>query len=61
WISIPREPKVEVSTKKSCVKGDIPRKWDICYAFHKEQQRHDEKSGAMVKARKETKQTYPLE
>ncbi|MCI24833.1 hypothetical protein A2U01_0046019, partial [Trifolium medium] len=37
WISVPREPKEEVSTKKICVKGDIPREWDICYAFHKEQ------------------------
>ncbi|MCI69635.1 hypothetical protein A2U01_0090898 [Trifolium medium] len=58
---MPREPKEEVSTKKGCVKGDIPREWDICYTFHKEQQIHDEKGEALVKARKETKQTYPLE
>ncbi|MCI67768.1 hypothetical protein A2U01_0089027, partial [Trifolium medium] len=37
WISVPREPKVEARIKKSGVKGDIPRRWDICYAFHKEQ------------------------
>ncbi|MCI89987.1 hypothetical protein A2U01_0111276, partial [Trifolium medium] len=52
-------PKVEVSTKRSCVQGDIPRKWDVCYAFHKEQQMHDEKNGALVKARSQTKQPYP--
>ncbi|MCI30481.1 hypothetical protein A2U01_0051690 [Trifolium medium] len=61
WISVPREQKVEVSQKKSCVKGDTPRKWDICYAFYKEQQMHNEKSEALVKAREETKPTYPLE
>ncbi|MCI84116.1 hypothetical protein A2U01_0105392, partial [Trifolium medium] len=60
-ISVPREPRVKVSTKKSCVKGDVPREWDICYAFHKEHQMHDEKSEALVKARSNTKQTYPLE
>ncbi|MCI04991.1 hypothetical protein A2U01_0026040, partial [Trifolium medium] len=59
WVNVPREPKVEV--KKSCVKGDIPREWDACYAFHKEQQMHDEKSEALVKARRETKRTNPLE
>ncbi|MCI60555.1 hypothetical protein A2U01_0081811, partial [Trifolium medium] len=61
WISVPRKPKVEASTKKSCVKGDIPMEWDICYAFHKEQQLHDEKSEALIKAYSKTKQTYPLE
>ncbi|MCI34575.1 hypothetical protein A2U01_0055795, partial [Trifolium medium] len=46
WINIPREPRVEVNKKISCVKGAIPREWDICYAFHKEQQMNDEKSEA---------------
>ncbi|MCI92438.1 hypothetical protein A2U01_0113734, partial [Trifolium medium] len=59
WINVPREPKVEVSTKRSCVQGDTPRDWDICYAFHKEQQMHDEKNEALVKARSQTKRTYP--
>ncbi|MCI63870.1 hypothetical protein A2U01_0085127, partial [Trifolium medium] len=31
----------------SCVKGAIPRDWDICYAFYKEQQMQDEKSEAL--------------
>ncbi|MCI73565.1 hypothetical protein A2U01_0094829, partial [Trifolium medium] len=44
---MPREPKVEVSTKKSCVKGNIPREWDICYAFYKEQQMRDKKNEAL--------------
>ncbi|MCI44848.1 hypothetical protein A2U01_0066087, partial [Trifolium medium] len=44
WINIPRVPKVEEGNKKSCVKEDIPREWDMCYAFHKEQQMHDKKS-----------------
>ncbi|MCI94360.1 hypothetical protein A2U01_0115658, partial [Trifolium medium] len=44
---MPRETKVEVSTRKSCVNRDIPRKWDICYAFNKEQQMHDTKSEAL--------------
>ncbi|MCI32322.1 hypothetical protein A2U01_0053535, partial [Trifolium medium] len=33
WINIPREPKVEVKKKMSCLKGATPREWDICYAF----------------------------
>ncbi|MCI81079.1 hypothetical protein A2U01_0102351, partial [Trifolium medium] len=61
WISIPREPKVEVDKKMSCVKGTTPREWDISYAFYKEQQMNDEKSEALVKAREEIKRTYPLE
>ncbi|MCI34041.1 hypothetical protein A2U01_0055259, partial [Trifolium medium] len=47
WISIPREPKVEANKKMSCLKGATPRDWDICYAFHKEQQMKDEKSEAL--------------
>ncbi|MCH86621.1 hypothetical protein A2U01_0007480 [Trifolium medium] len=60
WINIPRKPKVEeVSEKKSCVKGDIPGKHDICYAFYKEEQMADEKTLALIKARRETRRTYP--
>ncbi|MCI34748.1 hypothetical protein A2U01_0055969, partial [Trifolium medium] len=47
WISIPREPKMEENKKKNSIKGDIPGERDICYAFYKEQQIHDEKSEAL--------------
>ncbi|MCI09226.1 hypothetical protein A2U01_0030309, partial [Trifolium medium] len=59
WINIPREVKEVKSKRKTLFKGDPPREWDICYAFYKEQQMHDEKSEALLKARKEIKPTYP--
>ncbi|MCI13348.1 hypothetical protein A2U01_0034465 [Trifolium medium] len=60
WINIPRKVKEVKRREKTLFKGDPPREWDIYYAFYKEQQMHDEKSEALVKARKENKRTYPL-
>ncbi|MCI04017.1 hypothetical protein A2U01_0025059, partial [Trifolium medium] len=47
WINIPREAKEVKHGRKTLFKGDSPKEWDICYAFYKEQQMHDEKSEAL--------------
>ncbi|MCI00171.1 hypothetical protein A2U01_0021188 [Trifolium medium] len=77
WINIPRKAAVEKTKRKSCVKGDRPKSWELCFAHFKEQQQleygtieeeYDDKwdkcwegCKATDMARIKNKPTYPLE
>ncbi|MCI77286.1 hypothetical protein A2U01_0098556, partial [Trifolium medium] len=49
WVNIPREVKEEKKKKKTRIKGDSPREWDICDAFYKEQQQPNGWNDGMTK------------